>query len=190
MSRTVLLTTAALALAAVASPAAAHDSWGKPNVGFAEYRIDADQCSNAAFQAKLWFEPINHVIRASTAGMMDVYSYARGQQIMVHGVTVTIADQLQGAVDRCLIDRGYSRFRLTEAQDERLSRFHYGTMERARFLHRLAADPAVMAAQAIPTVRPPEGPADEGKPTRKEPLRVIDLFSSAGSKLQDPATIG
>lgn len=187
MSRTVLPTTAALALAAVATPAAAHDSWGKANVGFAEYRIDADQCSNAAFQAKLWFQPIYHVIQASSAGMMDVFSYARGQQIMVHGVSMTIADQLQAAIDRCLIDRGYTRFRLTEAQNRQLSRFRYGTTERAHFLHRLASNPAVMAAQAIPTVRPPEGPADEGRPTGKEPLRVIDLFSAAGLKVEDTA---
>jgi hypothetical protein len=176
MSRTVLLVPFALALAITATPAAAHNSWGKANVGFAEYRTDADQCSNAAFDAKLWVEPINHVIRASYAAASDLYSYARAQLIMVHGVTVTIADQLQATVDRCLIDRGYTRFHLTEAQDRQLSRYHHGTMERAHFLHSLASDPAVMAAQAIRTVRPPEAPADEGKPTRKEPLQVIDFL--------------
>ncbi|HEY1604660.1 MAG TPA: hypothetical protein VGF77_03595 [Allosphingosinicella sp.] len=180
MSRTVLFATAALALApfalaGVASPAAAKDSWGKANVGFAEYRIDADQCSNAAFDANLWMGPIDHVIHATMKLQTDIYMLAFSRQIMIHGVTVTIADQLQNSVDRCLIDRGYTRFHLTEAQDRRLSHFHHGTMERAHFLHGLAADPAVMAAQAIPTRRPPEPPVDEGKPTRKEPLHIIDL---------------
>lgn len=176
MSRTVLLATAALAFAAIASPAAARNSWGKPNVGFAEYRIDADECSNAAFDAKLWMEPIEHVIRASYAASTDIFSEASLKMIMTHGVTVTIADQLQATVDRCLIDRGYTRFRLTDSQDRQLSHFHRGTMDRAHFLHSLGSDPNVMAAQAIRTIRPPEAPADEGKPTRNEPPRVIQLL--------------
>lgn len=175
MSRTVLLTTAALALAFTASPAAARDSWGRPNVSFAEYRADADQCSNAAFDAKLWVQPIYHLIRAGYGMSMDVLSYAHAQHLVFHAITRNIADQLQDAVDRCLIDRGYTRFHLTDAQNRELSRFHRGTMERSQFLHSLAADPRVMAAQAIPTVRPPEGPADEGKPPRQEPPPIIDL---------------
>jgi hypothetical protein len=174
MSRNVLLA-AAIALATIATPAAARDSWGKANVGFAEYRADADQCSSAAFDAKLWLEPVYHVIRAAMPLQADIYTLAWSRQTMVHGVTVTIADQLQGAVDRCLIDRGYRRFRLTEAQERELGRFRHGTMERAHYLHRLAADPAVMATQALPTARPPEPPADEGTPPRREPPQVIDL---------------
>ena len=175
MSRTVLFASAALALALAASPAAARDSWGKANVGFAEYRADADQCSSAAFDAKLWYQPIYHLVRAGYGMSMDVYSYGHAVHMVQHAVTATIADQLQNAVDRCLIDRGYTRFRLTEAQDRQLGRFHRGSTERAHFLHGLAADPGVMAAQAIPTVRPPEGPADEGKPPREEPPQIIDL---------------
>jgi hypothetical protein len=166
MSRTVLFASAALAVALAASPAVAHDSWGKPNVAFAEYRTDADECSDEAFGAKLWLEPIYRIVRANYQYNMDLYSYARAGDMMIHGVTVTVADQLQNAVDRCLIDRGYTRFRLTEAQNRQLSRLHRGTMERAHFLHSLAADASVMATQALPTTRPPEAPADEGTPPR------------------------
>ncbi|MDB5693731.1 MAG: hypothetical protein JWO81_2794 [Alphaproteobacteria bacterium] len=172
MSRIVLL--AAAALAFTASPAAARDSWGKANIGFAEYRLDADQCSNAAFEARLWFGPIEHIARATNAMQTDLFSYARSHDIFVHGVTVTIADQLQNAVDRCLVDRGYRRFHLTGAQERQLARFRKGTMERAHYLHDLAADPVVMTSQALPTVRPPEPPADEGKP-RKQPFEIIDF---------------
>jgi hypothetical protein len=175
MSRTVLLASAALAAAFAASPAAARDSWGKANVGFAEYRTDADQCSSAAFDAKLSMGPVDRVIRAATPLQADIYTWAMSRQILIHGVTVTVAEQLQGAVDRCLIDRGYQRFHLTGAQERQLGRFRRGTMERAHYLHGLAADPAVMAAQAVRTVRPPEPPAEEGKPPRKEPLQIIDL---------------
>jgi hypothetical protein len=177
MSRIVHFASAALALVFAAAPAAARDSWGKPNVAFEEYRIDADQCSNEAFDAPLWLEPIYRVVRANYQYNMDIYSYARAGDMMIHGVTVTIADQLQDAVDRCLIDRGYMRFRLTAAQDRQLSRFQRGTMERAHFLHRLAADASVMATQILPTTRPPEPPAYEGTPPRIEPPVIVDSAS-------------
>src|SRR3954469_222672 len=178
MSQSVLLASAALVAMLAASPAAARDSWGKPNVGFTEYRTDADQCSNAAFDAKLWFEPINHIVRASYQYNMDVYGYARAGQIMVHGVTNAIADQLQDAVDRCLIDRGYKRFRLTAAQDRQLSRYHHGTMERAHFLHNLAADASIMAVQGVSTIRPPDEPAEEGTPARIDRPVIVNAGPS------------
>ena len=173
MSHCVLLASAALAAGLAASPAAARDSWGKPNVGFAEYRIDADECSNSAFDTNLWMGPIYDVIRHAMPLQGDIYQLAWSQQVLVHGVTVTVADQLQDSVDRCLIDRGYQRFRLTAAQDRQLSRYRRGTMERAHFLHNLAADPSVMAAQGVRTVRPPDAPAVEAQPPRREPPILI-----------------
>jgi hypothetical protein len=166
---------ATLAGAGAGAPAAAKDSWARPYVGFEEYRRDADQCSNAAFQARLWFGPIVHLAQATHAMATDPWSYARARQIFVHGVTRTVAEQLQDAVDRCLFDRGYRRFRLSEEQNRRLGRLHRGTVERARFLHSLAADPAVLGTQALPTVRPPDEPAQEDPPARREPLDILDF---------------
>jgi hypothetical protein len=174
MSRIVLFASAALAIVFAASPAAARDSWGKTNVGFDEYQTDADQCSNSAFDTKLSMGPIYHLIDVGYGASMDVYSYARSGHMVEHAVTMTIVDQLQDAVDRCLIDRGYSRFRLTLAQARQLGRFRRGTTERARFLHDLAANSSVMATQSVPTIRPPDPPAED-TPPRDEPPRVIDL---------------
>src|SRR3954469_6253159 len=94
MSQSVLLASAALVAMLAASPAAARDSWGKPNVGFAEYRTDADQCSNSAFDTNLWMGPVYDVIRHAMPLQGDIYQLAWSQQVLVHGVTVTIADQL------------------------------------------------------------------------------------------------
>jgi hypothetical protein len=170
-----LLFACAAVLAGAAAPAAARDSWARPHVSFAEYRADADQCSNAAFHAKLWLAPIAHIAEATHAMASDPWSYARARQIFVHGVTRSVAEQLQDVVDRCLFDRGYRRFRLTEAQDRQLHQLRRGTVERAQFLHGLAADPATLAAQAIPTVRPPGEPAEESPPPRRQPLDIIDF---------------
>jgi hypothetical protein len=173
MSHCVLLASAALLAGLAASPAAARDSWGKPNVGFVEYRLDADECSNSAFDTNLWMGPIYDVMRKAMPMQGDIYTLAWSQQVLVHGVTVTVADQLQDSVDRCLIDRGYQRFRLTTAQNRQLSRYRRGTTERSQFLHNLAADPSVMAAQALPTIRPPNAPAEEGQPPRLEPPIIL-----------------
>src|SRR3954453_4937294 len=146
MSNRVLLASTALVAGLGASPALARDSWGKPNVGFAEYRLDSDECSEEAFHTKLWVEPIYQIIRAIYQYSIDIYSYARAHDIARHGVTVTIAEQLQNAIDTCLIDRGYQRFRLTEAQDRQLSHLRRDTIELAYFLYGLGSAPAVMTA--------------------------------------------
>jgi hypothetical protein len=57
---------------------------------------------------------------------------------------------LVGVVETCLLDRGYSQFRLTESQSQALSRLKKGSDERRQFLHALAADPAVLEDQALP----------------------------------------
>jgi len=56
---------------------------------------------------------------------------------------------MQGAVDDCLRQRGYIRFRLTEAQRKQLSRLHLGSPARHAYLYRLATDPAVLRDQAM-----------------------------------------
>lgn len=53
-------------------------------------------------------------------------------------------------VELCLQDRGYVQFRLTDEQRETLSDLDKGSDERRAFLHRLASNPAVLEAQALP----------------------------------------
>jgi hypothetical protein len=173
--RLAILFASAAVLAGAAAPAAAKDSWGRPYVGFDEYRRDADRCSSAAFHTKLWFAPIAHIAEATRAMASDPWSYARARQIFVHGVTRTVEQQLQDSVDRCLFDSGYRRFRLTDDQAGRLRRLRRGTLERAQFLHGLAADPSVLGSQAVPTVRPPDEPGEERLPPRHEPLDILDF---------------
>ena len=58
---------------------------------------------------------------------------------------------MEAVVQECLKERGYVRFRLTEAQRKTLAKFDRGTDERRRFLHGLASDAAVLEAQAVQT---------------------------------------
>jgi hypothetical protein len=56
---------------------------------------------------------------------------------------------LQDALEACLIERGYVKFELTGSQNRKLRKLEVGSLERRRYLHSLASDPDVLAAQAI-----------------------------------------
>lgn len=61
----------------------------------------------------------------------------------------TVGTLMQAKVDDCLRQRGYIRFRLTDAQRKQLGRLHLGSPARHAFLHGLATDPAVLSNQAM-----------------------------------------
>jgi hypothetical protein len=56
-------------------------------------------------------------------------------------------DIMQRRLDHCLAGRGYHRFRLTDDQRRQLRRFPERAAERQTYLHSLASDPQVLAAQ-------------------------------------------
>jgi hypothetical protein len=56
---------------------------------------------------------------------------------------------LQRRLDHCLAGRGYRPFRLTEDQRQRLRHFPARAPERQAYLHSLASDPQVLAAQGL-----------------------------------------
>jgi hypothetical protein len=56
-------------------------------------------------------------------------------------------DIMQRRLDHCLAGRGYRRFRLTEDQRRRLRHFPERAAERQTYLHSLASDPQILAAQ-------------------------------------------
>ena len=56
-------------------------------------------------------------------------------------------DIMQRRLDACLAGRGYHRFRLTEDQRRQLRRYPERAAERQTYLHSLASDPRVLAAQ-------------------------------------------
>jgi hypothetical protein len=51
--------------------------------------------------------------------------------------------------EQCLIQRGYSRFRLTDEQRHRLRKLKFGSEERRAYLFELARDPAVLQSQGV-----------------------------------------
>lgn len=156
---------AAISLALLAAPASAGpkpvDSWGRAGVDYETYRTDAYECTALAHfadvsqtsQAKAFVRGTQRM--EATDGMpLDMYELARryGQIESSVRPELRIAQlriRMQQLVDDCLVERGYSRFRLTESQRKQLARLKKGTPERHHFLHALAADPAVLERQTL-----------------------------------------
>lgn len=53
------------------------------------------------------------------------------------------------ATERCLTERGYTRFRLTKEQAKLLRRYAKGTPSRHAYLHSIASDQTVLTSQAV-----------------------------------------
>jgi hypothetical protein len=173
------LLTAAVPLAWTAGPAWAAepiDTWGKAGVSFEQYRDDAVTCGRTAHyadvsqteHARAFADATRRLEAADDHGMgtagatadQDMYRVAqiaaRSEQIRSSIRPEKRMRELQAdlvsIVERCLEDRGYSRFRLTSEQQDALRRLKKGSPERHRFLHALASDGDVLASQ-----RPSQG---------------------------------
>ena len=170
----VLCAAAALALAAGPARAAQpFETWGKADVSFEQYRDDAVTCGRIAHYADVSdtdharaFANATRRLQAAddhgmgTAGASaaeDMYRMtqlaARSEQIRSGIRPEKRMRELQAALvsiaERCLVDRGYTRFRLTAEQQATLGRLKKGSPERHRFLHALASDPDVLASQRL-----------------------------------------
>jgi hypothetical protein len=159
---------AAILAFAVASPAIAaegeHLSWGKAGVSFDQYRADAIECGRAGYyldiaeteQAQV-FKQASSQLETNEAGVQNlppllqmnvVASSARIVEGTRPSVRFRELKSLQnGSVAGCLIERGYTRFKLTEPQQAALKRLRRGSPERHHYLHRIASDPGVLRDQ-------------------------------------------
>jgi hypothetical protein len=80
--------------------------------------------------------------------------YANQQAHIVESVHAeqrmrNIKKTLVGRDEQCLIQRGYSKFRLSDDQRRRLSKLKAGSDQRRAYLYGLASDPAVLQSQAV-----------------------------------------
>jgi hypothetical protein len=158
---------AALLLAtSLASPADAYvrkdESWGKAGISFLQYRTDAVECAylvetqapvkiplvDLAFATDM---PLPETSAANPENpnldISAVVDYAAQYRLHMDKTWLRAAQQLEPALATCLKDRGYQRFRLTDAQDAELKRLPAGAKARQIYLWRLAVDPAVLSAQ-------------------------------------------
>ena len=147
------------ATSAQAGPRQRAISWGKPGVSYTQYRKDAIECGHEA-----WYEDVSGTDAAR------IFKRA-SRQIEGNEITPSMEAAIQSAriiagtrpelrmkevrdlqydvLGKCLSDRGYVRFRLTEVQDKKLRKMRVGSPERHKFLHALGSNGGVVTAQKI-----------------------------------------
>lgn len=156
----------AVALPSASSQAASREvkeSWGKPGVSFQQYRTDAITCGAKGYfhdisdtEAAKAFVDGSRQIDSLLGNFVDARS-GMDNAIQAGRVVQSVRPEkrmeevrvvLQSTVDQCLIELGYSKFRLTEGQMQQLEKLKNGSPERHAYLHRLASDPRILAAQS------------------------------------------
>jgi hypothetical protein len=155
------LLAATLPVAALAAPAP-QVSWGKSGVSLATYRAESIGCAMRAYYTDVAdtngaknFAEASRLLDTYAGAPGDVMDNARMMGSIVQSAhtdeSLKDVKQFQVAIlDKCLIDHGYHRFRLTDDQRKHMENLKIGSDARHAYLHRLAADPAILSAQALP----------------------------------------
>jgi hypothetical protein len=174
MMRLTNLSLAALCLAACATSGSqeAVTSWGKAGVPLVDYWNDAAQCALAGATAdanaptaatdlsRSGADRANPTGAANTSmrpanqpsgleGSVDLNSTVMAAR---HNEALRAREEQrarEAAVNACLSGRGYQQFRLTAEQAAHLETLAEGSRERRAYLHSLASDPAILAAQGV-----------------------------------------
>jgi hypothetical protein len=123
------------------------ESWGKPGVGYDQYRNDAVECAKIGyFRDVSQDEPAKRFITGFTAADNNLNG-GGGASDWINSILRTQPDRQKrrlhaiqlGDVERCLSDKGYSRFPLSRSEVKMLKRYPRGSEARHRYLHALAA---------------------------------------------------
>lgn len=128
-------------------------SWGKVGVSLEQYWIDSAECAHLAAATDLeGTDPARALVIASRMidnqnGFGDIQGALRIAAPEIQWQRA--ASIMQANLDACLIERGYVKFELTDGQYRTLKMYEIGTVERRQYLHSLASDPEILAAQAI-----------------------------------------
>jgi hypothetical protein len=172
-----------LALPAHAAPAP-QESWGKAGVSLAQYRQDSVECglkghytdvsntrdAQVLVNASRQLDTIQGTFAPNTVGASpsgpapsDVANqmgqYAATQQHIVDNARPelryrNIKHTLEATTAECLVQRGYSKFTLTDEQRHALRKLKPGSDQRRAYLHTLASDPMVLQGQKAATAQP------------------------------------
>ncbi len=123
------------------------ESWGKPGIAFDQYRADSVECAKIGyFRDVSQDEPAKRFITGFTAADNNLNSGGNASD-WINSILRTQPDRQKrrlhaiqlGDFERCLADKGYSRFRLSRSEVKTLKRYPRGSEARQRYLHTLAA---------------------------------------------------
>jgi hypothetical protein len=155
-----LVLLSALACPAPALAAKPQLSWGKAGISFEQYRGDSIACASQGYyvdvsgtEAAQVFKRASRTIETNEMGGVDLNAAITTGRIVAGARPDERREEvrklLQGTIDGCLIDRGYTPFELTQAQRKHLDQLKAGSQARHDYLYRLATDAEVLRSQAV-----------------------------------------
>jgi hypothetical protein len=125
------------------------ESWGKPGVGYDQYRTDSVECAkHGYFRDVAGDEPAKRFVRGfETADrLLNAPNDSKGdewQDVVRRTQPDRQKRDLQaiqvGDVEQCLAAKGYRRFALSSTEQKILAAYPRGSEARHRYLHTLAA---------------------------------------------------
>ncbi|WP_267434903.1 hypothetical protein [Sphingomonas sp. GM_Shp_1] len=125
------------------------ESWGKPGVGFDQYRADAVECAKIGyFRDVSQDEPAKRFIRGfetadnglNQPGTPNIGAWIDSVQRVRPERQKRDLHRIQvGDVEQCLTGKGYRKFALSRSEEKRLAAYPRGSEARHRYLHILAA---------------------------------------------------
>ncbi len=134
-------------------------SWGKAEVPMSQFLADASHCMEATAAVRA---PTEVLVQSRIGGVPssamsdDVDTAPHSWDALMDAAEARRNAQAhadlrarQAAHNECLRDRGYTQFRLTEAQRRHFDALPSESLERRVYLHQLGADHAVLEAQAL-----------------------------------------
>ncbi|WP_066724377.1 hypothetical protein [Sphingomonas pituitosa] len=142
-------------------------SWGKPGVTIETYRDDAVACGREGYyldvsntEAAKVFKQASSQLENNEASLSMGGDVDRAIQIANDSSRIVertrpaqrmkeVRTLLQDTVSSCLRARGYAQFQLTPEQQRHLRALRPGSPARHAYLHGLASDPAILAAQKL-----------------------------------------
>lgn len=172
-----IATFAGLLTAPSHSAPAPQDSWGKAGVSLAQYRQDSLECglkghytdvantqdAKELVRASRRLDNLQNTFAPNTTGSSgsgpvstdvtgQMGQYAAIQQHVVDSARPelrfrNIKKALEASTAECLVQRGYSKFTLTDDQRRTLRKLKPGSDQRRAYLHALASNPLVLQSQ-------------------------------------------
>ncbi len=158
----------AMPMSGVAASPSAY-SWGKAGVSRTEYESDAIACSLPAAsrdvaadrETRDYVQGANALDRENNMPSMARPPDEEGliaranRNVLLRRMygpdrkVDALQAKLQGEVEACLTERGYTRFRLSRSQIRQLRRLRTGSQARRDFLHSLGSDADIVSTQRV-----------------------------------------
>jgi hypothetical protein len=138
-------------------------SWGKAGVSYEQYRADVLECGTAGLNTKIDDTAPVAELRKGTRQLEDVDNRMSSQQgdmanniaerqaiersIQPGQQVLRIKEIMFETIRQCMIDHQYVRFALTDQQQAEYRKVSGGPANRAKYIHSLASDPAILESQ-------------------------------------------